>query len=143
MGTSEHSDADLAVDWQDLIGRFDRPEALALVLSGSYARGDANPLSDVDLVRFTAETAPSLPGSGSHLLDDRLVVVTDVPAGEVESYFVQPELAVGRIPGLRQARPLRDRDGVFAALQARAHAFVWDAAMQARADAYASRAMVG
>jgi hypothetical protein len=130
-------------DWQDLIYRFDRPEVKALVLVGSYARGDAHPFSDVDLVRFTTATAPSLPGSGSHLVDGRLVVVSDASPDEVETWFAQPELAVSRIPGLRQGRPLRDHDGYFATLQARADAFVWDQAMQARANAFANGAMVG
>jgi hypothetical protein len=38
--TGEPSD-----DWGHLVQRFDRPEALALVLIGSHARGDAGPLS--------------------------------------------------------------------------------------------------
>lgn len=129
--------------WNDLVRRFDRPEVRALVLMGSYARGDANPYSDVDLVRFTAADTPPLPAAGSHLLDGRLVVVMDAGPSEVEAAFTRPEVAVGRIVGLRQGRALVDRDGYFAALQEGAHAFVWDAAMQARADAYASDELVG
>src|SRR3989442_2271142 len=127
--------SDPAGDWPGLIARFDRPEALALVLVGSHARGAAGPFSDVDLVRFVPADAPSPAGGGSHLVDGRLVVVSDAPPDEVEAWFVRPELALSRIPGLREGRPLRDRDGFFAALQARARAFAWDAAMQARADA--------
>ncbi|MBI3971345.1 MAG: hypothetical protein HY332_08645 [Chloroflexi bacterium] len=99
--------------------------------------------SDVDLVRFTTASVPSLPDSGSHLVAGRLVVVSDAPPDEVETWFVQTELAVSRIPGLRQGRPLRDRGGYFAAHEVRAQAFVWDAAVQARADAFANQAMVG
>lgn len=130
-------------DWEDLTARFDRAGVQALALMGSYARGDPHPFSDVDLVRFTVTAVPGLPGSGSHVLAGRLVTVTDVAPDEVETYFVQPELAVNRIPGLRQGRALRDRDGFFAALQERARVFVWDAAMQERANAYANREMVG
>jgi hypothetical protein len=137
-GASDPSD-----DWPGLIARFDRPEALALVLVGSQARDAAGPFSDVDLVRFVPADAPPLPGSGSHLVDGRLVVVSDAPPAEVGAWFVRPELALGRIPGLREGRPLRGRDGFFAALRARARAFAWDAAMQARADAFANEAMVG
>jgi hypothetical protein len=136
--TGEPSDG-----WGHLVRRFDRSEALALVLVGSHARGDAGPFSDVDLVRFTSADAPFLPGRGSHLVDGRLVVVSDAPPAEVESWFVRPELALGRVPGLRQGRALRDGGGHFAALQARARAFGWDEAMQARADAFANEAMVG
>ncbi|MBI3971751.1 MAG: nucleotidyltransferase domain-containing protein [Chloroflexi bacterium] len=142
-GHAKRSPAEPIPDWRELIRRFDGPEAQALALVGSYARGDANPFSDVDLVRFTTASVPSLPDSGSHLVDGRLVVVSDAPPDEVETWFVQPELAVSRLPGLRQGRPLRDRGGYFAALQVRAQAFVWDTAMQARADAFANQAMVG
>jgi hypothetical protein len=144
--SSESQPPDAAGGWQELVERFDLPEVRALVLMGSYARGDAGPFSDLDFVRFT--TAPcdrpaSLPGTGSHLVDGRLAVVSDVDPEEVETYFVRPELAVSRIPGLRQGQALRDRDGFFASLQRRANAFVWDDAMQARANAFASEKMVG
>ncbi len=130
-------------DWAALIRRFDHPHAKAFVLMGSHARGNPNPYSDIDLVRYTTTKEPSLPDAGSHLVDGHLVVVSDCSPEEVEKSFVQPELAVDRIPGLRSARALRDNDGLFASLQARANAFVWDGAMQARADAFASQAMVG
>ena len=44
---------------------------------------------------------------------------------------------------MRHALPLIDRNGSLASLQARAHAFAWDAEMQARANAWASEQMVG
>jgi hypothetical protein len=126
-----------------LAQRFDRPEVLALVLLGSHARGDPNSYSDVDLLRLAAAGAPELSDSGSHLMEVRLVVVADAVPREVESWFEQPELALTNIPGLRGGRALRDRGGSFADLQARARRFVWDAPMQAKADRYASRALVG
>jgi hypothetical protein len=126
-----------------LAQRFDRPEALAIVLLGSHARGDPNPHSDVDLLRLTAAGAPELSDSGSHLVEGRLVVVADAVPRDVETWFEQPELALNNIPGLRGGRALRDRGGSFADLQARSRRFVWDAPMQAKADRYASRALVG
>jgi len=131
------------IDWPALIRRFDRPQAKAFARMGSHARGDPNPFSDIDLVRFTTTKEPSLPDAGSHLVDGHLVVVSDCSPEEVEKSFIQPEIAVDRIPGLRSGRALRDNDGFFASLQARANAFVWDAAMQTRADAFASQAMMG
>lgn len=132
-----------AVDWPDLIRRFDHRQAQALVLVGSFARGTANAFSDVDLLRLTTRAAPSLPGRGSHLVHGRLVTVKDAAPAEVETWFVRPELAVTNVPGLREGRALQDRGGVFAPLQARARAFVWDDAMQQRADAFASEELVG
>jgi nucleotidyltransferase-like protein len=139
---SQPSPADLVINGQALLHRFDQPDILALVLMGSHARDDAGPFSDVDLVRFLAADGPTRPGSGSHLRAGRLVVVSDVTPAEVDTWFVRPELAVSRVPGLRQGWALRDRDGFFAALQARARAFVWDTTLQVRADAYANREMV-
>lgn len=47
------------------------------------------------------------------------------------------------IAGLRPARALLDRQATFAAIQARAHAFVWTEALQIKADLWASEQMVG
>jgi hypothetical protein len=126
-----------------LVRRFDAPDVHAIVLTGSYARGDAGPWSDVDLLRFVSDDAADLVGSGSHLIDGRLVVVSNVVPAHIASWFEQPDQAVIYIPGVRTARALVDRDGAFAAVQERARAFVWDAAMQARADAWASEELVG
>lgn len=81
--------------------------------------------------------------SGSYLIDGRLVVVSDIGPSHVESWFAQPDQALIYIPGVRIAQPLIDRDGVFATLQQRARSFVWDTAMQERANAWASEQMVG
>ena len=130
-------------DLDQLARRFDADGVSAIALMGSYARGDAGPHSDVDLVRFLSPGAEQVGGDGSHLIDGRLVVVSDVLAEETEAWFTAPEQAVSHIPGVLHAKPLLDRDGSFAALQARAHAFVWDPSMQQAADRWASRQMVG
>jgi hypothetical protein len=62
---------------------------------------------------------------------------------EVENWFSAPEEVSNVIGGLRSARPLLDRDQTFARIQARARSFAWDRAMQQKADAWASRQMVG
>ncbi|MFN8505866.1 nucleotidyltransferase domain-containing protein [Kouleothrix sp.] len=133
----------LPIDPAELIGRFGHPAARALVVMGSYARGDAGPYSDIDLARFAARDDHGLSGDGSHLIDDTLVVVGTVGPADVAACFERPEHAVESIAGLRAGQALHDPDGLFAAIQRRARAFVWDAAMQARADAWASAQMVG
>jgi hypothetical protein len=130
-------------DPAQLASRFDAPSVQALVLVGSYARGDAGPFSDIDLIRFVADQAAALPDNGSHLIDGRLVVVSEVRPPQVAEWFSRPEEATAVVGGLRTARPLIDRDGAFAAIQARARAFTWDAEMQRRANAYAGQRMVG
>ncbi len=127
----------------ELALRFDAPPVQGIALMGSYARGDAGPYSDVDLVRFLSEDGQTLPGSGSHLIDERLVMVTDVRPSEIAEWFSRPEVAVSHIPGLRASRLLLDREGSLIALRDRARTFIWDAEMQRRADAWASERMVG
>lgn len=132
----------LPINVDHLLRRFDGPDTHAIVLIGSHARGDAGPFSDIDLVRFVAPTAPPV-DPGSHLIDDHLVVVSNVVPSEVERWFAEPDAAVETIAGVRSAQPLVDRAAYFAVIQARAHAFVWDAAMQERANRWASTQMVG
>jgi hypothetical protein len=129
--------------WAALVHRFDGPDVRALVLMGSHARGDAGPYSDIDLVRFVAAGAGELAGHGSHLIDGTLVVVSNVEPATVERWFTDASAALENIAGVRSARPLRDRDGYFAAIQARAKEFTWTAELQAQADALASEQMVG
>jgi predicted nucleotidyltransferase len=130
-------------DFMALAHRFNQPGIQALALMGSYARNAAGRFSDIDLVRYTRTEEAELPGSGSHLIDGRLVVVSQVTPKQVEESFMQPEIAVEAIAGLRQAQPLLDREGIFAAIQQRAWAFRWDETMQAKANRWASRQMVG
>ena len=127
--------------FDDLVRLFDGPDVAALVLMGSHARGDAAPFSDVDLVRFvrSAEAAKAK----TLLVDDQLVVVSTVTPERIDPWFCEPGEAVETIRGLRQARSLLDRADYFAAIQARAHAFVWDEQMQRKADQWASAELVG
>jgi Nucleotidyltransferase domain len=124
-----------------LIERFDQPDVDALVLMGSYARGTANSHSDVDLTRFRSAHGLHRTRIFQGLIADQLVVVNDLGPAAVEEIFTQPEVASSYLVGLRLARPLQDRDGSFAQIQARAHAFTWDARMQAKANAWASEAL--
>jgi len=128
---------------ETLIERFDEPDVDALVLMGSYARGTANRYSDIDLTRFTAAHGAHRTRIFQGLIADQLVVVNDLGAAAVEEIFTQPEVASSYLVGLRLARHLQDRNGTFARIQERAHAFTWDATMQAKANAWASEALAG
>lgn len=127
----------------DLVQRFDHPSVQTIALLGSHARGDAGPFSDVDLMRLLAADAPELPDNRTHLVDGQLVNVSSATLADAADWFERPEEVVSHIAGLRVARALLDHDGSFAALQARANTFAWDAAMQERADRWASRQLVG
>lgn len=129
------------IPFEQLIHRFDAPGVRALVLMESYARGDAGPFSDIDVVRFIDET--ELTGEDSYLFDGHLVVVSNVKPGQVERWYSEPELVTEMIMGLRSAQVLLDRDGYFAGIQVRARAFAWDQAMQEHANQKASAMLVG
>ncbi|MDJ0765320.1 MAG: hypothetical protein QNJ97_20235 [Myxococcota bacterium] len=70
-------------------------------------------------------------------------MVTDVTPSQSKTWFVDPDKASSCIAGVRTARTLWDPHDHFADIQRRAQAFVWDAAMQAEADIWASKQMVG
>ncbi|KPK79146.1 MAG: hypothetical protein AMJ81_13725 [Phycisphaerae bacterium SM23_33] len=125
-----------------LVERFRRPDVRAIALMGSYARGDQGTFSDIDLVLFLKADGPELDPE-THLIGETFVVLSQVTPSQVESWFTEPDKATACIAGLRAARALWDPDGDFSSIQKRAQAFVWDAAMQARANAWASRQMVG
>ena len=104
------------MDFIALAQQFDAPTVKAIVLMGSYARGEAGPYSDVDLVRFVEEADADLAGVGSHLLAGVLVVVSNVTPSQVERWFSEPKDATDSIVGLRVAQALIDRDNTFAAI---------------------------
>ena len=132
----------LPIDLQHLWLQWDSPRPQAIALLGSYARNDAGPFSDVDLLFLLRADAPQ-PEYTSFLVEDRLVTVNAVWPEQIDGWFTEPEQAVNVVAALRDALPLRDPERIFAAVQRRARAFTWTAEMQARADRYASREMVG
>lgn len=131
------------LDFDQLARQFQHPTVRAIVLMGSFARGDAGPYSDVDLVRFLDSDTADPPGKGSHLQHGRLLMVSHVIPDLVQRWFTEPRLVLETIAGLRRARPLYDPDGIFAAIQQRAHAFTWDGSMGHKAADAASEELVG
>ncbi|MBX3001800.1 MAG: nucleotidyltransferase domain-containing protein [Caldilineaceae bacterium] len=132
----------LPISLDPLLQQYDGPDVRAFVIMGSYARGEANPFSDVDLIRFVDDDA-LVADADSHLIDGYLTVVSTVTPAQVDGWFTDPKDAVNTIAGICTARPILDRDGYFAAIQSRVHAFEWTAELQAKANRWASREMVG
>ncbi len=120
--------------------QFDTPKVQAILLVGSFSRGEAGPYSDIDLLRLGNV---ALPGAGSHLWQNRLVNVSDADTKTVEAWFTNPEKAVEVVSGLQQARILLEKDGAAKALLERAQAFVWTFELQHEADVWASAQLVG
>jgi predicted nucleotidyltransferase len=134
-----------SVDIDKLIQRFDQENVVqALILLGSYARNEAGPNSDIDLVRFVI-SGIKLSDDGTHLDDKkRLINISTVEPDEYEKWFIEPFQATKCIAGLRVARVLIDRQDFFThGLQIRARNFIWNTDIQLRANIEASRRMVG
>jgi predicted nucleotidyltransferase len=125
---------------QVLAAHFGGPQVQAVLLVGSYARGSAEPYSDVDLLRLTSS---SLPDAGSHLWQDMLVNVSDADADAVEAWFTEPDQAVEVVLGLRDAQVLLDLEGAAAEIVQRAETFVWTDELQKKANRWASAQLVG
>jgi|TARA_Y100000310_G_scaffold336490_1_gene421162 hypothetical protein len=130
------------IDYQALANRFLIEGVSSIVLMGSHARGDFGPNSDIDIVRFWQEM-PDEHEAVTYLIEDHFVVVGDVSLNQVEEWFTSPEMATEFIRGVTQSKALWDREGQFAAIKKRADSFVWDSDMQAKADAFVSKMMVG
>ncbi len=134
---------------------------VAFALLGSYARGDAGPHSDLDLVRFVdddkreADARSFQIGTGEggtgrneearapHKPRRLLVVRSTVTPSQVESWFSDPGQAVNIIVGLRDGRALWDPNGIFAAIQQRAEEFRWTPTLQEKADQLAGKELTG
>jgi len=134
-----------SLDIDELAQRFDKPDVIqALILMGSYARNEAGPNSDVDLIRFVI-SGKHLFNDGTYLHEKKILInISTVEADEYEKWFIEPYEATKWIAGLRIARALIDRENFFTnGLQIRARDFIWDMAIQSRANIEASRRMVG
>jgi hypothetical protein len=135
-------DGKMEPDFDSLIERFREPEIVAIVLMGSYARGEATEFSDIDLVRFYAgNDGPE--EADTFLVGGHYVVVSNVSPAEVAAWFSEPEPASAAIAGVRSGKALWDPEGYFGTIQQQARVFVWDEEMQAKADQWCSAQMVG
>ncbi len=128
----------------DITGELKDDNTVAIVLTGSHARGDATPYSDVDVLHFV-ETLPE--DEAQHYIlryhSSTLLSISATTIAAKRAELSRPEKVVWAVPGLRQARILYDPVGAFAELQKEAQAFVWDSAMQGKADAFAACELTG
>lgn len=121
----------------ELIPRCVQEGARAVVLTGSWARGEPHPYSDVDLI---------LLGEGPEYrpiaLHDRLVSMSWRTEAEVEAAFLHPWEVGTFVPGWRTARILHDPEGIARRIVARAQNWSWDALGDAP-DRWAAEELAG
>jgi predicted nucleotidyltransferase len=128
---------------QKLVAEFDDENTVGFLLTGSHARGDATPLSDVDLLRFVINEPPD--ETEKYTLkyrDNRLISISTSTVEAKLKETEKPETAGWAVPGLRQAEIISDKNGALGKLKQAAENFVWDP-LQKAADDFASYNLMG
>ncbi|HEX9069635.1 MAG TPA: nucleotidyltransferase domain-containing protein [Ktedonobacterales bacterium] len=120
-----------------LVAELDGPSVTGIALGGSYARGDANPFSDVDLAAFVPDGRP-VPAKRLIVRDGYLVSISWKTCAAWREGLSHPERAILLAPSARALRILLDRDGSLARLVEAGRRFEW-APLQAEADRFASQ----
>jgi hypothetical protein len=117
-----------------LASEIARESADAVILTGSWARGDAHPESDLDL-RVVGDEKPK------HLRrrDGFLVSIASQPLAQHRAAMNAPDEAGSIVPGWRSAAILHDSGGVAASLKEEAEAWTWDRIPSGVADAYVAK----
>lgn len=111
--------------------------AQAVILFGSFARGQASAHSDIDLLAL---------GSGEKRYewrDGRLVDVAWVPVEAARQQFTDPGAVGAAIRGWREAQIQYDPAGIAGDLQRDAIAWTWDRLGPHAADAWVAREVAG
>jgi len=127
-----------------LADELDPAGTSAVLLAGSWARGDAHRASDIDLwvVGRRRPAKPGFYGHRSFERDGRLVSVRYSSPAQDRREMRDPARLDGAVPGWRVAKILRDPSGVASRLQWEARRFRWGPVRRAR-DAYLAEQLVG
>jgi hypothetical protein len=120
-----------------------RDGALAVVLTGSYARGDASAHSDIDLIAVLRTAPPDRKWPRPiSLRQGHLVTVSWDTAASTRASFRDPRLFTTFVPGWRAAIILHDARGVALRIQAQAREWTWESVADA-ADAWVAEEITG
>ncbi len=96
---------------------------LAVFLTGSFARGDADEFSDLDVQVLVSDGSPV--GGHTTYHGGLLLSVDRSELSHRERALTDPDTALWNLTALQTGLPLHDPAGVFAALQAKARALEW------------------
>ena len=105
---------------EEVAGELMKAGVRAVVLTGSHARGDATPQSDIDL--YAIGDGPDYRLERRH---EYLVSVSWRTEEHIVRAFESPPDVGGLVPGWRQAIVLADPSGVAAGLIGRARSWSW------------------
>src|SRR5690349_12580564 len=123
-----------------LIAQLDPPGDIGVAITGSYARGESQKHSDMDLNIFVSE----LPAATYtlRLFNGKLVSLKYLLLKDEYEALTRPERAIWAVPGLKQMQILQDKKGEIAKLKQAAFGFNW-AGLQKAADEYAAEKLMG
>lgn len=128
---------------QSVLPKIDSPDVIGVGIVGSYARGQENKYSDVDLDIYVSQL-PENPYDRYSLRywDDKLISLKYTLLDDERAALKNPRRAIWAVPGLRGMKILLDKDSSIAALQRAAHEFEWPP-LQPAADEFAAEQIMG
>jgi hypothetical protein len=122
-----------------LVAELDDETVRAIILRGSYARGDAiAPYSDIDLTCIIQDHAGHNLPKRFFWRDGYLVSVSTHSYAAYRERFSKPEQAIFAVTGIQEAQVLLDKDGAFSQFQQEALNFRWES-LQMAANCYAGQ----
>ena len=127
---------------QKIVAHLENENTLGIALSGSFARGEGDTYSDVDIWHYLRKEAASEIEPYLEFMDGYLVSITTTRIQKDYAGMQNPKRAIWVVPALRQARILLDRNGEVAALFETAQKFTRES-LRIEADAFASHTIAG
>lgn len=125
-----------------LISELDDETVTAIILHGSYARGEAiPPYSDIDLVRILKETPQRKQLKRFIWYDGYLLNLSSRPLSIYKEWLTIPQEAIFRLSTIQDAHILLDKNGIFHAFQQETRTWQWEP-LQEAANHYASQVIV-
>lgn len=125
-----------------LVAELNDETVRAIILRGSYARGDAvPPYSDVDLTRIIQEAAGYHQPKYYVWREGYAISISTHSYAAYRERFTKPEEAIFAVSGVQEAIVLLDKDGTFQTFQQEARAFQWEP-LQRKANVYAGQVMM-
>ncbi|MEO8288938.1 MAG: nucleotidyltransferase domain-containing protein [Chloroflexota bacterium] len=117
----------------DLVAEIDQPHYAGILLGGSYARGEATELSDVDIACIVPDNTKLEPKRFFYR-HDRLVSVGVKSITGIRASLTRPEEAIWVVVGIGDCKVLLDKDGSVAALLEEVRAFTFEPLRDAAYD---------
>ncbi len=125
-----------------LVTDVDDEMVTAIILHGSYARGDATPpYSDIDLVRILYETPERHQQKRFIWYQGYLLNLSSRPLSIYREWLAIPQEAIFRLSTIQDAHILLDKEGTFRAFQQEVRNWRWEP-LQEAANRYASQVIV-